>query len=120
MVVVCHAGVTRVRFSRGWTSMWTKDNVPILVPADESDAQAVAEYRIRSPSMLMADLDPWSAPQAENAVGLVPLEQIRVSDGGETFVETSSTCSPPVLNDGNQSSISRQPVLLVAVARVSF
>lgn len=74
--------------------MWTKDNIPILVPADESDAQAVAEYRIRSadgkPAVLMADLDPWSEPQAEIASGLVPLVQIRVSDGGETFVETSS------------------------------
>lgn len=71
--------------------MWAKDNTPILVPVDESDCQAVSEYRIRSPSMLMADLDPWSEPQAENAVGVVPLVQIRVSDGGETFVETSST-----------------------------
>ena len=74
--------------------MWTKDNIPILVPADESDAQAVAEYRIRytdgKPAVLMADLDPWSEPQAEIASGLVPLVQIRVSDGGETFVETSS------------------------------
>ncbi len=71
--------------------MWTKDNTPILVPVDESDSQAVSEYRIRSPSVLMADLDPWSEPLLESAVGIVPLVQIRVSDGGETFVETSST-----------------------------
>ena len=71
--------------------MWTKDNIPILMPVDESDSQQVAEYRIRSPSMLMADLDPWSEPLSENAEGIVPVIQIRVSDGGETFVETSST-----------------------------
>lgn len=61
------------------------------MPVDESDSQAVAEYRILSPAVLMADLDPWSEPQTENAVGVVPLVQIRVSEGGETFVETSST-----------------------------
>ena len=71
--------------------MWTRDNTPILVPVDESDSQAVSEYRIPSPSVLMADLDPWSEPLSENAVGIVPLVQIRVSDGGETFVETNST-----------------------------
>lgn len=71
--------------------MWSKENIPILVPVDEEDYQAVSEYRLRSPTMLMADLDPWSEPQAESAVGIVPLVQIRVSDGGETFVQTSST-----------------------------
>ena len=82
-------GLTRVRCSRGWTSMWTRDNTPILVPADETDTQAVAEYQVRGEAELRLDCDPWSEVVSKAAAGPQPLVQIRVSDSGETFVETS-------------------------------
>ena len=77
-------GVTRVRCSRGWLSLTSRDNQPMLVPVNEGDgANTLAHYNLRTPHELLSQCDPWSAPLELAQPGKLPVLQMHVSDRGE-------------------------------------
>eukprot|EP01048_Picozoa_sp_COSAG05_P000516 COSAG05_NODE_14_length_36349_cov_27.641655_10_plen_109_part_00 len=62
-------GITRVRCSRGWLSLTSRDNQPLLVPANEDELRPVAHYNLRDERQLLAQCDPWSQSLVRDHVG---------------------------------------------------